>query len=84
MHDGVLKGNSEPSIPKDNENFGVIHGDLNVSNYFVRDDGVLSVFDWDQTQRAWYLYDLAQCIWGVTMAVLCGMPMSGTKIDCDL
>ncbi len=62
----------------------MIHGDLNVSNYFVRDDGELSVFDWDQTQRAWYLYDLAQCIWGVTMAVLCGMPMSGTKIDCDL
>lgn len=80
----MLKGNEEPKISKDNENFGVIHGDLNVSNYYVREDGELSVFDWDQTQRAWYLYDLAQCIWGVTMAVYCGMPMSGAKIDCDL
>ena len=45
---------------------------MNVSNYFIKDDLSLCVFDWDQTMRAWYLYDLAQLVWGLTMALVKG------------
>jgi Ser/Thr protein kinase RdoA (MazF antagonist) len=41
--------------------FGVLHGDCNVSNFFVHGSPPqLSVFDWDQAQLGWWEYDLAQ------------------------
>ena len=45
----------------DPQHFGVIHGDLNCSNIHYVDDGdFLSVFDTDQVQRGFYLFDIAQ------------------------
>ena len=76
IHDGVLKGADTPKAPQDLQNFGCIHGDLNPSNYFVKADGNLSVFDFDQVHRNWYLYDLAQALFGVFMLVRCGFPMA--------
>eukprot|EP01039_Chlorochromonas_danica_P006267 gene6267-6908_t len=59
------------TVMDDPDHFGVIHGDLNPSNFFVlkEEDGsaVLSVFDWDQTQRGWFLWDLAQACFTVYM-----------------
>jgi hypothetical protein len=81
IHDGVLIGITEPTIPKDLQNFGVIHGDLNNTNIFIKDDGTLNVFDWDQSQKGWFLYDLAMPVWAVTMLVCAGFPMSGAKVD---
>jgi thiamine kinase-like enzyme len=52
----------------------VIHGDVNPSNFYVDDQGRLDVFDFDQTQRGWFLYDLAQPIWAVRMAARGGIP----------
>lgn len=69
-----------PKIPIDAEHFGVIHGDINASNFYVKDDLDLSVFDWDQTERGWYAYDLAQMIWGIVMTELGGFPMSSQKV----
>jgi Ser/Thr protein kinase RdoA (MazF antagonist) len=38
-----------------------IHGDLNISNfYYMEEEGLLSVIDWDQVQVDWYMMDLAQ------------------------
>ncbi|KAL6047626.1 APH domain-containing protein [Balamuthia mandrillaris] len=54
--------------------FGVIHGDVNPSNFFVDKQGHIDVFDFDQTQRAWFLYDVAQPIWAVRMAARGGIP----------
>lgn len=84
IHDGVMKGITEPKIPKDTQNFGVIHGDLNLTNMFVKDDGTINVFDWDQSQKGWFLYDLAMPLWGVTILSCCGIPMSGAKVDIDI
>ena len=51
---------------KDVENplhYGVIHGDLNISNFlFDRVNKVMNVYDTDQLQRGFYLYDLSRAI----------------------
>lgn len=55
--------------------FGIIHGDVNPSNFHwdaVRD--CVCMFDWDQLQRCWFLYDVAQPIWGVVMLAGAGSP----------
>ena len=74
-----MKGHPDIKIPKHSDNFGVIHGDINYSNFFIKENNELCVFDWDLTERGWYLYDLAMMVWGVTMRDLAGMPISGVK-----
>lgn len=76
VHDGILDGaHNRPSLDeKDADSFGVIHGDVNPSNFYVDDQGRLDVFDFDQTQRGWFLYDLAQPIFAVRMAARGGIP----------
>jgi Ser/Thr protein kinase RdoA (MazF antagonist) len=50
--------------PGTERHYGVIHGDVNLSNFFIRSEPgqppALSVFDWDQAQLGWWEYDLAQ------------------------
>jgi aminoglycoside phosphotransferase (APT) family kinase protein len=76
VHDSILAGaqNKPPIEETAADGFGVIHGDVNPSNFYVDDHGRLDVFDFDQTQRAWFLYDLAQPIWAVRMASRGGVP----------
>jgi Ser/Thr protein kinase RdoA (MazF antagonist) len=64
MHEGILKGapvaEEDRAVMSDPLHFGVIHGDVNISNFFfIESEQSLHVFDWDQTQRGWYLWDLA-------------------------
>ena len=70
--------------------FGILHGDLNVSNFFfVEGTGegegegqgaTLSVFDWDQCQAGWFLWDLAQAVFTVVMLREAGLPVAGTPV----
>lgn len=72
VHDGIMAPAAAELHPDDaaveaagGPQYGILHGDLNVSNFFLADgdEGLrLSVFDWDQVQRGWYEYDLAQAI----------------------
>ncbi|OQR96662.1 hypothetical protein THRCLA_07200 [Thraustotheca clavata] len=86
IHDGVLAGVPlhEDDVRGENDatQFGVIHGDLNCSNFYYVDGDtpMLSVFDWDQTMRSWYLYDLAQAIFGPIMLAEAGIPIIGTPV----
>ena len=65
----------------DPNHFGVIHGDLNLSNIHYVDDGdYLSVYDTDQVQRGFYLFDMAQAIYTLVMLEDGGMPISGTPV----
>lgn len=67
---------------KDPEHFGVIHGDLNLSNIHYVDEGDhLSVFDTDQVQRGFYMFDLAQVIVTLSMLEEGGMPISGQPVE---
>ena len=51
---GQLK--QRPSSP---ETFGLIHADLHSGNFLVSASGELSVFDFDDSCRHWFSYDLA-------------------------
>eukprot|EP01122_Echinamoeba_exundans_P016979 TRINITY_DN8789_c0_g1_i1.p1 TRINITY_DN8789_c0_g1~~TRINITY_DN8789_c0_g1_i1.p1 ORF type:complete len:336 (+),score=57.47 TRINITY_DN8789_c0_g1_i1:66-1073(+) len=85
LHDGVLKDVSVHPDDKRRESdpmeFGLIHGDVNPSNYFwIPERGMPDMFDWDQLQRSWLMYDLAQPIFGVEMLAGAGNPFTGA--DC--
>jgi Ser/Thr protein kinase RdoA (MazF antagonist) len=85
IHEGVLRGAPvdplDDAVAGDSSHYGVLHGDLNCSNYFFDDSSsTISVFDWDQTQRGWYLWDVAQAIFTVTMLSEAGLPISGTPV----
>lgn len=45
-------------LPKDRTSFGLIHGDINVGNFHVSDDGI-TLFDFDECQYSWYVEDIA-------------------------
>jgi Ser/Thr protein kinase RdoA (MazF antagonist) len=63
--------------------FGVLHGDLNLSNFFVggpADAPTLSVFDWDQTQLGWWEWDVAQAALTSLMLQEAGMVGTGAPV----
>lgn len=73
IHHGVLR-NAPLSLEdvkamEDPTRFGILHGDLNISNFFYLPGATdtLSVFDWDQVQRGWFMYDVAQAAFTVHM-----------------
>ena len=85
VHDSVLSSARvdpiDEAVVSDPQHFGIIHGDLNCSNYFFDESTkALSVFDWDQTQRGWFLWDVAQAIFTVVMLSEAGLPISCTPV----
>eukprot|EP01037_Dinobryon_pediforme_P021564 gene21564-22460_t len=75
--------------PHDSNNVGLIHGDLNVSNFFIQknesEEVLLSVFDWDQVQWAWFEYDIAQSLLACLMVAEGGLPPAGSPVpEADL
>jgi Ser/Thr protein kinase RdoA (MazF antagonist) len=49
-------------LPKDEQSFGLIHGDFGATNYRCQDDR-LTVFDFDDCCYHWFAYDLAITIY---------------------
>ena len=48
------------SLPKDNDSFGLIHGDFNDGNFTVDySNGDITVFDFDDSCYFWFVYELA-------------------------
>jgi Ser/Thr protein kinase RdoA (MazF antagonist) len=86
IHDGVLQGveldPQDLAFMKDPNHYGIIHGDLNLSNFFYdSSERTLSVFDWDQTQQSWYLSDLSVPLLGVIMSAEAGTVIEGKPIE---
>ncbi len=88
LHDGLLLGQpvdpADEALAASDAAFGILHGDLNASNFFVTEDEgriVLHVFDWDQVQKGWFMYDLALPLWGCTMLAGAGEFPSGEPIS---
>jgi len=52
------------SIPKDDGNFGLTHGDLHYGNFFINDTG-LSVIDFDSSSYFYYVADIAIPLYSV-------------------
>lgn len=47
------------SLPKDRESYGLIHQDAHGGNFFVDDQGQITLFDFDDCAYSWYANDLA-------------------------
>lgn len=47
---------------KDNKNYGLIHGDFNIGNFFVN-NGEITIFDFDECQYSWYIEDVAVALY---------------------
>jgi len=45
-------------LPKDNNSYGLIHGDMVACNYHVDDDKI-TLFDFDQSSYCWFINDIA-------------------------
>lgn len=66
----------------DPQHYGVLHGDLNVSNFhYVDEKDIISAFDTDQYHVGWYLYDVAQACICVVLLETGGVPFVGTMIE---
>ena len=45
-------------LPKNERNFGLIHGDINIGNFHA-DEEQVTLFDFDECQYSWYIEDIA-------------------------
>ncbi len=60
------------SLPKNRENFGLIHADVHDGNFFVDNRGQFTVFDFDDSVYHWFLFDLAVVLARTEMMFLRG------------
>jgi Ser/Thr protein kinase RdoA (MazF antagonist) len=49
-------------LPKDHNSYGLCHIDFHNGNFFLTDDGQITLFDFDDCQYAWYIYDVAMAL----------------------
>jgi len=85
LHDSILSGapidQQDLDSVSDPSKFGLIHGDVNVSNYFVNPiTRVPHMFDWDQSQLSWFLHDLAGPVWAVVALKQSGNPIDNSPV----
>ncbi|PRP87263.1 hypothetical protein PROFUN_01525 [Planoprotostelium fungivorum] len=90
LHDGVLKEvpvtEEDQKLSQSPQSYGLIHGDVNVSNFFFDEDtDTVHMFDWDQLQTCWYGYDLSAPIWTSVACKEGGNPLDSTQAvpNCD-
>jgi len=50
------------SLPRENDGFGLCHSDFHRGNFFITDEGQITLFDFDDCQYAWYVYDIAMAL----------------------
>jgi Ser/Thr protein kinase RdoA (MazF antagonist) len=51
--------NNIKELPQDNSNYGLIHGDLWLENILVDSDSKLTMIDFQDCEKHYYIYDLA-------------------------
>ncbi len=49
------------TLPKDRDSYGLIHIDVHGGNFYV-DEGQITLFDFDDCQYAWFVYDIAMAL----------------------
>lgn len=49
-------------LPQDPDSYGLCHIDFHGGNFFVTDEGVITLFDFDDCQYAWFVYDIAMAL----------------------
>ena len=46
-------------LPKNSENFGLIHGDFLLSNYNITEGNKVTIYDFDECEYSWFISDIA-------------------------
>ena len=49
-------------LPRDNHSYGLCHVDFHRGNFFVTPEGKITLFDFDDCQYAWFVYDIAMAL----------------------
>jgi amicoumacin kinase len=49
-------------LPQDVASYGLCHIDFHGGNFFITDDGEITLFDFDDCQYAWFVYDIAMAL----------------------
>jgi len=47
------------SLPKDKDGYGLVHGDLHTGNFFVENDEISAILDFDRTCYKWFISEVA-------------------------
>jgi len=50
------------SLPKEQDGYGLVHQDAHGGNFFVDDEGNITLFDFDDCVYSWYVYDVAMVL----------------------
>lgn len=54
------------TLPQDRDSYGLIHGDVNLSNLSV-DEGEITLFDFDDSRCSWFAHDIAVALFFTIM-----------------
>ena len=49
-------------LSQDPDSYGLCHIDFHGGNFFITDEGVITLFDFDDCQYAWFVYDIAMAL----------------------
>jgi len=55
------------ALPRDNETYGLIHQDAHRGNFFVNQNGKITLFDFDDCVYSWYINDIALVLFYAAM-----------------
>jgi amicoumacin kinase len=55
------------SLPKDRSSYGLIHQDAHQNNFFMDEDGLLTLFDFDDCVYSWFINDIAIVLFYIAM-----------------
>jgi hypothetical protein len=66
------------TIPDDDDNFGLIHGDLHTGNFMLDQQAdkswLMTTIDFDNTQRSWYMIDLGTVVFQANLQLMSYVP----------
>jgi len=57
------------SLPKSIQSYGLIHQDAHAGNLFVDDEGVITLFDFDDCSHSWFINDIAIVLFYIALGV---------------
>ncbi len=55
------------SLPKDSDAYGLIHQDAHQNNFFMDENGVITLFDFDDCAYSWFVNDIAIVLFYISM-----------------
>lgn len=57
------------ALPRSPQTYGMLHGDVTHGNFFIR-RGRLTLFDFDDAGRGWFMQDVAMALFGLRLGVV--------------